>query len=208
MKHITSFVLVAAFMATSFLFAAAPAAKEFVDGKRQKFSTAGHAKAKGLDMTISYPSSWAAKEGERPNIVQKFVSEGGRGLEIAAIITKSLQLSPDTTLTESDLKEFFTPAELKTVMPDGAKFIHARQTRIEGLPAGILEYSIATERAGMTIDMQVISFIVISGTTLAQFQGHVAAPGESSSALAERMAEFKPVFTLMANSIVLQDKWR
>ena len=204
----TTLTFVTLALSLAAVFGAAPPAKEFVDGQRQKFNTAGHAKAKGLEMTISYPNSWAVKEGERPNIVQKFVSAGGRGLEMAVIITKSLPLPAGTTLTENDLRELFTPAELKGTIPDGAKFIDARSTKIEALPAGIVEYSLASERAGIGIDMQVISFVFIHRSTMVQFQGHVTAPSGSSAGLAERMAEFKPLFTLMANSIVLQDKWR
>jgi hypothetical protein len=59
--------------------AAAPA-REFLDGICSNFSTKGHAKAKGVSLSIVYPENWAAAEGERLNIVQKFVSEGGHGL--------------------------------------------------------------------------------------------------------------------------------
>lgn len=54
--------------------------------------------AKGVNFTISYPNSWRAAEGERPNILQKFVSEGGHGLEMM-ILTKDLPSPPGTVLT-------------------------------------------------------------------------------------------------------------
>ncbi|RJP31871.1 MAG: hypothetical protein C4547_15005, partial [Phycisphaerales bacterium] len=59
--------------------------REFIDGRRLTFSTKDHPKARGANFTIAYPSSWKAAEGERPHIVQKFVSEGGRGFEIVMI---------------------------------------------------------------------------------------------------------------------------
>jgi hypothetical protein len=37
-----------------------------------KFDTKNHPKAKGVWATVRYPSEWQSKEGERPNIVQKF----------------------------------------------------------------------------------------------------------------------------------------
>ncbi len=37
-----------------------------------KFDTKNHPKAKGVWATVRYPSAWQPKEGERPNIVQKF----------------------------------------------------------------------------------------------------------------------------------------
>jgi len=182
-------------------------AREFLDGNRTTFNTQNHPKAKSVHFTIAYPSSWAAKEGERPNIVQKFVSEGGHGLEMAMIITKTLPLPAGTTITEADLKELFTSTEMKDMLPKGAKFINAKQTKIEGLPAGILEYSMHQERAGMAIDMQGISYIFIHHSTMVQLQCAVSGVAASQGNISRRMATFKTLFALMANSIVIPDKW-
>ena len=201
-------LLIALVVAYSPVWAATPAIKEFIDGKRTKFSTQGHAKAKGLEMTVAYPKSWAAKEGERPNIVQKFVSDGGRGLEMVMIITKTLPLPAGTKISEAELKEFFTPAEMKEMLPEGAKFIDAKATKIEGLPAGILEYSMRRERAGMTLDMQVIAYIFIHGTTMVQLHCQVGGPPTNGAPLNQHIGEFLALFVLMANSIVLQDNWK
>ena len=98
---------------------------------------------------------------------------------------------------------------MKDMVPPGAKIIQEKPTKIEGLPAGILEYSMRQERAGLTIDSQFISYIFIYGTTMVQLQCMVTT-GQSSTpaALARKMDEFKPLFFLMANSIVLQDRWK
>lgn len=185
----------------------ADSAREFLDARRTTFSTQGHPKAKGIHLTVSYPSSWAAAEGERPNIVQKFVSKGGRGSEAAMIITKALPLPPGTTVSEAELEESFTPSEMRQMLPKGAKFIDAKPTRIEGLPAGILEYSIRQERAGVTIDMQIVSYVFIYNSTMVQLQCAVSGVASSEGDISSRMARSKPLFTLMANSIVIPDKW-
>ena len=204
-------ILLFALLPVTVAFAVTPAVKEFTSGNRTKFSTAGHPKSKGINMVLSYPNSWQAQEGERPNIVQKFFSEGGRGLEGALIITKKLKLPPGTAISENDLKAFFTPAEMKDMVPPGGKFIQAKPTKIEGIPAGILEYSVRAERAGLTIDTQVISYIFIYGTTMVQLQCAVTvSTGQATTpaVLVRKMDDFKPLFLLMANSIVLQDKWK
>ncbi|MDP1948575.1 MAG: hypothetical protein Q8L77_13850 [Nitrospirota bacterium] len=189
--------------------AVTPDAKEFTTGNLTKFSTAGHPKSKGVNMVLSYPNSWLAKEGERPNIVQKFVSDGGRGLEMALIITKTIPVPAGTVISESELIEFFTPAEMKGMVPPDATFIHAKPTKIEGLPAGILEFSMRLERAGKTTDGQFISYIFIYGTTMVQLQCGISTDEPTTpGVLARQMDNFKPLFFLMANSIVLQDKWK
>lgn len=182
-------------------------AREFLDGSRTTFSTKGHAKAKGVNFTIAYPNSWAAAEGERPNLVQKFVSKGGRGLEMVMIITKELPLPPGTVLAHEDLKELFVPSELRGMLPDGAVFVDARSTEIEAAPAGILEYTMRAERAGMTLLIHAWTLNFLSSNTIVQIQFQVGGPAGSERDVAQRMAQFKPLFTLMANSVVFPDKW-
>jgi len=209
MKRIfTSILLITLFHATA-SFGATPTAKEFASGNQAKFSTAGHPKSKGINLVVSYPRSWLAQEGERPNIVQKFFSEHGKGLEGAIIVTKNLGVPPGTVISEMELEELFSPAELKDMLPSGASFIQASSTKIEGLPAGILEYSTREERAGLTIHTQVVSYIFVHNNTLIQFQCLVSTGiHNNQDMLIRKMAEFRPLFTLMANSIVLPDRWK
>lgn len=182
-------------------------AREFLDGSRTTFSTKGHPKAKGVNLTIAYPNSWAAAEGERPNIVQKFVSEGGRGLELAMIITKELPLPPGTVLTTEEAKELFTPSALREELPPGVVFVDARSTTIEAEPAGILECKMRTNRGGVELLMHAWMLNFLSGNTLVQVQFQVGGSAASEQDVARRMAKFKPLFSAMANSIVLPDKW-
>jgi hypothetical protein len=189
--------------------AAPPAVKEFLSGNRITFSTAGHHKSNGINLNLSYPNSWLAKEGERPHIVQNFVSERGRGFVMAMIGTWSLELPPGTTIPENEWLNFFTPSEMKRMVPEGANFIQAKPTKIEGLPAGILEYSMRQDRAGLTIDGHFISYTFVYDGVMVQLICSVS-DGQSSrpDLLAKKMNDLKPLFTLMANSIVLQDRWK
>jgi hypothetical protein len=208
MKHTAAILFLLAVLPSNMALAVTPAVKEFTTGNRTKFSTDAHPKSKGINMVLSYPNSWLAMEGERPNIVQKVVSDGGKGLEMALIITKTIPFPAGTEISESELIEFFTPAEMKGMVPPGATFIHAKPTKIEGLPAGILEYSMRQERAGISIDAQIISYIFIYGTTMVQLQCIVSTGQLTTPAvLARKMDDFKPLFSLIANSIVLRDRW-
>ena len=181
-------------------------AREFLDGYRATFSTLGHPKAKGVNLTIAYPSSWMAKEGERPNVVQKFVSEGGRGMEMFLIITKALPVPEGTVITIAELRDIFGSPELRESVPPGAVLIDARETTIEAMPAGILEYRQIENRAGISVEIQVISYIFVQGTTLVQVMCSVGQL-PSRRDLSLRMDSYRPLFSLIANSIVLPDRW-
>ena len=181
-------------------------ATEFIDGKVSKFSTKAHPKAKGAGFSIKYPASWAAKEGERPNIVQRFVSESGKGLENIIIITTSLP--PQLPIGDSDLKALFSPDGLKEMLPDSGKFIRGTSTKIEGFPAGILEFSLREARAGLEIDMHITSILFLQGHTMVQVQCQVGFLSSKASELPSRIAAFRPLFQLVMNSILFDDKWK
>ena len=189
--------------------AASDAVNEFASGHRTKYSTEGHPKSKGISMTIHYPKSWRAKEGDRPNVVQNFVSDGGQGFEIAMIQTYYTKLPAGTMMSEKEQLNLFTPSELKRFVPPEMTFISAMSTRIDRVPAGIVEYSARTESAGQVIDSQSIHYIFFYGNIMIQFHCMVAmGQGATTVALTQKMNKFRPLFTAMASSIVLMNQWK
>jgi hypothetical protein len=203
---LTTIVFLLVFLFGNIVLAVKPTVEEFTSGNR-KFSTTGHSKAKGINMTLAYPKSWLAKEGERPNIVQKFVSPAEKGFEVMALIL--IKAIPGRAPSEREQLEFFMPDNMKGTIPPGAQFIRAKATKIEDLPAGILEYTWRQERVGIIINSQFISYSFIYGNNMIGLQCSVSTLEPiTPAALAQRMEEFKPLFFLMANSIVLETKWK
>lgn len=187
---------------------AQPAAlQEFFRGEKETFSTQGHPKAKGVNLRISYPRSWAAMEGERPNIVQKFVSEDGRGLEMAMIITRAIPAAEAAEISREAHGDFFAPSSLMDLVPEGAALISAERTEIEGLPAGSVEYSMEVERAGMKLFTRTWMLIFLSGDTLVSAMFSISDTATNKDGVPTRMESIRPLFFQMANSIVLPDLW-
>lgn len=202
---------------------------EFAD--RTKFSTEGHPKANGLIMSLEYPSKWTAEEAGDSKIVQTFVRPSDQELVLVQIQIKPISLPPVATFTEQDLKDLFTTSQMKEWVPSkpwtsaghtsprSATFIDAKPTKIAGLPAGILEYSVHEEREGKSADARIVAFIFVHKTTNSVNPDEVhhmmvwltcsvaVRPGQAAS-LQQRMSEFMPLFTLMANSVVVPDKWK
>ena len=180
-------------------------AKEFINGKFIRFSTKGHPKSKEASFTMKYPSTWMAQEGDRPNMVQRFISGNKNGVAFALISTKSIPI--DEPLTQNELQEVFSPEMLKKFVPDGGKFLNAKSTKIEGEPAGIVEYRLREERAGRGIDIQTLKLTFFQKRTLIFVSFSVAAPASSSGDLAKQYAALYPLFFQMMNSIVFDDKY-
>lgn len=172
------------------------------DGKLQ-YSTKGHVKAAGLSVTLKYPSSWKAMEGDRPHIVQKFY-HGSRPSVMALLVIKEMK---SQALTK-EIEDAFSPEGLKSMIPDGATFHSGKTTKVDGLTAGVTEYSMRQERAGEALESHYVSFVFVFDTKFISFQGSVGAPNTTKEAQAARMAEYLPLFTLMAASIVVEDRWK
>lgn len=176
-----------------------PEIAEFANGQKTKFSTAGHAKAKGVKMTISYPNSWAAKEADGPNIVQKFMGSSYKGAQ--AVMIQTTSLPGGTTPTDEDVKDALTESALKELLPKGATFISARPTQIAGRPAGTLEFSVQREARGIVIEMHCVYYTFFSGSTMVQVQCQVGGAKGIAKAPKEQMEAFRPLFTQIADSI-------
>ncbi len=179
---------------------------EFLDGQVIPYSTKGHAKSKGAAFTIKYPRSWTAKEGERPNIVQKFISKSGKGLEIVMIITKPI--ASKRPLSRSEVEELLSPETLKESIPSAATVHRAKSTQIEGEPAGLIEYAEFAERAGVKFYTQSQCLYFIQGKTLIAVQFQVGGLASYLEEIRERANAFRPLFQLMMNSIVFHEKWK
>jgi len=72
--------------------------QQFLNGERLTYSTAGSPKAKGIQMSFEYPSSWGGADGKRPNTLYQVTSEKGKGLELCNLVIKDLNLPPGTKI--------------------------------------------------------------------------------------------------------------
>lgn len=180
----------------------------FARGQRVKFSTAGHSKAKGLSITIEYPKTWQAVEGERPNIVQKFVSREGSRNGTSLLMIQDLPV--DTShMTEKEMTKILSPEAIRQFIPNGGKFISGKRTKIDGLPGAWVVYTVESERAGANLRLYSITFISYFRNKLITLQ--CAVGGLASESSVEQEQKFKtliPLFQLMANSIIVHDRYK
>jgi len=183
-------------------------AEEFTKGYNRIFRTKGHPKAKGIDFQIRYPISWQPKEGERPNIIQKFTSENGRGLEMFLIMVKDIPLPPGYTLTQKDLDEFFTESELRGMVSDGGKFISAKPIVLDNHKGAMILFDQSVQRLDLTLTMRNLHFIIIHGNKMVFIQCVISATPGKESKLQENFSRFELLFKMIANSFIIQEQYK
>jgi hypothetical protein len=182
-------------------------AQELVDGFKRVYETKGNAKAKGLNVRITVPLSWALSEGERPNIVQKFKSEGGHGRDEVLILIKNMPLPDGFAWKKEDLEETFAPENLVEFVPDGATAIKTKSIVLDGQPAGLLTYEQIIQRLDQKLFLREELFVTAYGNHLLMLQGINGGMLDEQDAVRERFKKLQPTYSLIANSLVLMDQY-
>lgn len=173
----------------------------------QKFDSKGHPKAKGVWATVRYPAGWEVKEGERPNIVQKF-SGDYKGiftillLQIRQVDQPIEQECKNTPVR--DVPEMFSDPESKIVADNARKINHEQK------PGFLFDIRQNIERAGQGFDVhQRTMMICYKNTMISLICGPMKVDRErqkmtSSKALLD---EVNPVCHQFFNSLVLMDNY-
>ena len=183
--------------------------KEFNDEFRQKFSSDGTGKAKGVQFSIEFPKSWASKAGNRPNIVRKFISENGRGFEMIMVLIKNLPLVEGEKVTSQDMEELLKSNGIMGFAPPNSIYKNSGPLTIEGQPGFWLSYSGETSRARLKVTTEAILYTIYYGNKMIQIQCQIG--GVEDTHQKKNQKDFKiyePLFDLVANSLVIQNIYK
>lgn len=179
--------------------------KEFTQKFLNKYSSAGHPKALGLDIVFSVPLSWEQKEGERPHIVQKFVNKDEGGVDMIMLIINDLEMEEDYEPDEQELKEFFSKDNLKDMIPKDSRLIDCRRIVLDGIISGQTIYVTEGRRMDRLIVTKTISYSTYFKGKIIQLQ--CSSAPNVKRLLDKRFSQMQPVYYRVANSMIFMDKW-
>jgi hypothetical protein len=178
---------------------------EFNYGFTKTYKTFGHTKSKGTDWQLKVPISWISQEAERPNIIWKFTSDYGSGLQNITMMVK--EVSDNHILTNEEISFFLTTDGLKIMVPDGARYISSSVTTIDNLKSGVIECEQVIQNIDFSIKIRMLQFVFI-------YKNKIYSVGCTTSALSEtinldaEMKKYLPLFKLVANSIVVNQQYK
>lgn len=190
----------------SLLLAPAPATAQageiaqFRERQALRFNSAGHRKANGLEISLAYPRGWRAGEGDRPHVVQTFVATG------EPLSCNLLVRDAGEPVSEAEARAFLRPAGILSLLPGNAERAAVQATTIDGLTAAEAIYEAGFTQGGMAGRVKTVQFITVFGRSFIQLSCGVGAR-DRAPAIA-RFAAYLPLFRLIANSIVVHDRWR
>ncbi|KJG10730.1 hypothetical protein C0W96_02095 [Photobacterium kishitanii] len=178
--------------------------REFIDGFRKKYSTNGDGKAKGIAFMMEMPKSWVAKEANRPNIVQKFISKNGKGSELFMILT----LDTGQKITESDISEILNQEDMQSFLPENTTYLDSGKLTLENLPGYWIRYKMDASRVRTTGSMEIMAYNIFHGKKLIQFQGQVITSINGTPINNGGISRYEELFDLMVNSFVLPEIYK
>jgi hypothetical protein len=136
-------------------------AREMNDRKTVRFSSSNHSKSAGIDVALSAPASWLQSEGDRPHVVQQWLSQNGSGDMVVSLLIKA-----------DDRLQGFQEADVIEMMSDGGKglvgdndtVLSSKLVHIDGAPAIRMDFISTRDNAvGEITSFNRAYFIIQSG---------------------------------------------
>lgn len=179
---------------------------EFTDGFKYRFSSKDNLKAKGVDFHLDLPQSWLAEEGNRPNVVQKFISQNGHGSTMALVLV--LELPEVNSISEEDIKELAQSGESKEMLPKNSQLISRGFIKIDGLPGIYQEYKLRQTQIDNELLMHTINYNVYDKNKMILIQFSVGGTSDDEINTDAVFEKYKELFKLIAGSLVVQSQWK
>lgn len=180
--------------------------REMLDGFTKTYWSDGSGKAKGLEISIEYPASWKSKEGRRPNVIQVFTSENGRGTASVNIVVRRIPEGAEgisiMEMTRDQAVEIFS----QTI--EGAIVDDVGLVKVAGSPALWGELHAKVDRAGIRLEVYHLVLWIQKDPYLVFLTfgagARIDGPGTSAEMLYDHYAR---TFQLMINSIDFFDRY-
>lgn len=181
--------------------------QDLITEPQTEYITEGHAKSLGINLSLSYPSSWEAEEGIRPHIVRKFTGKGHGSISPGFMIIIQDVTSWETAFLEADDWEEILYDATEEMIPVGASNISHGKTKIDGEPAVWNKYYHEQERSGMRMGMFMLQYVTVYKGKMVMLQFSVGGRTEDHLLLEDSFNAFLPLFQGIGNSVVIKNKW-
>ena len=177
---------------------------EMIDGFVQRYETDGKDKSKGIRLQVRIPRSWLQQEGERPNIVQKWTSVNGSGLEDIMLGMRDIGEEEELDLTQ--LEEYVRSGEVRAIA-EGGEFIDAGVIIIEGRPGFWLDHSMQRKRMGTEMYIRQRMYHITFRGKAIQVACQAVDTAKHADQADQRAERIWPLCDQVANSIMLVDAY-
>jgi hypothetical protein len=157
-----------------------------------------HPKAKGVNLKVKVPKGWKVEEGDRPNVVVKFVN----GNDLFLVMVKDAE----TFISKKDAQELFEDEEYISELMGAFNsqfsrwsLLEKKIVTLENRPTLELVVSGTNERLGVKFEMVLKTWYFFYEDRFIYLQG--------STVKSPSWAAKSQLFSLVANSVILPDQY-
>ncbi len=175
-------------------------AGEFFDGYLQRFNSDGHRKAQGLKISLQVPKSWKAKVGERPHIVQKWISRNGARF---GMIHLDIRETEGYAPTDDEVEAFVASGLIRDEIPQGASYMNSGLFSSEGRTGYWMEMTMLGERIDIDVYLHSLMYQLFFRGKAIGLTCQIADEPKNRIRADERFETLKPLCQQVLNSLVL-----
>lgn len=197
--------------------------QEFSRGYRNKYlSTGNEIKSKGIKIKFEFPVTWLQKEGERPNILFKTISQNGDGPTSLVINIRDFKKELDGQLSKEELNQFFSQEgnrkfadmaldekSVKEMFTDSGiknlKFSEYKRVEIDGNPAAKINISGIKTRLEFEIPLEMSNYLIICKNFIVD--ATFSSSGVSQEEAKSEFNKNKLLFNLIMNTLIILNKY-
>lgn len=176
--------------------------------KYKGYSTEWHKKSNGLHVSIRYPASWEALEGERPHIVQKFIGRTVADITPMALIYVEPMALGEDFFNDQEANEFLSEFKKSLEANPNIVYLDGKTTKIDGEPAFLINLYSIFERAGIKLYMRELRLMFFYHDTLFMLQCMVGGLEDQEEEVDMSFEKLTPTFMEIINSVVIHSKWK
>jgi len=176
--------------------------QEFIDGYRYTYKNDGSGKAKGVKFSLQLPRTWEAMEGNRPNVVKKFVNYQGSTL---MVIIKDIPLEENEKVDKYVIDEMLKKNNIGTILPSQSVYEKSGKITLEGLPGLWVQYSVELNRMRTTMKIESIMYIIVYKNKMIQIHGTNVVSVNGKNIENGGILKYEKLFDMVVNTLVLPE---
>ena len=127
----------------------------------------------------------------------------------ASLMVRNPSKTQGVKITDAEILASLEPEKYKSGLVQGMILVDSNPAKIDGLPGSIARIAYHSNVAGTEVDMLMVDYAFVYDAKLINLMFAVATSGKDQVALLPQyLADFSPVFLQIANSIVVENRWK
>ena len=169
------------------------------------YSLTNHPKARKLDASVDYPSTWVASEGQHEHIVQMFYDNTQPLLKRHCGVAVGFAFS---NLSPQQIKEIIdsNSFNFEDYVPKNSTLLHAQKVSYKDHPGFLIEYTTKLYKQGVPFTSKTVAHNIFYRDNLIQLLCSVTGLSIDEDEIYKMFSSSKTIFDNFGNSLVINEK--